>query len=443
MKIIREINRSDNGIDYILSLIFNDGLFYIQRKNLRNKIINKVYVCEIDGETVRINEYYGNIILDSIYENEKTYSDSFIINMKEIKDINWDVTKNEDIYTSTGIKFWFHKEQINSYRNGTGKTIISTHISPEGRCNLKCSYCSVTYRSDKSRIKLETIKDYVLKLKTRGLKSVIITGGGEPTLYPEINDLIRWIRFEQNLKVSLITNGTNFDKINKDIFKLLSWIRISINFFEDWENRIGNNFCKSYLSNDCDLGMSFIYTLEQEGKGDELLDIKSTFKKIQILCDKIGSKYIRIAPNCLLSQKELIYQHKKIESILEEVGDERFMHQHKTHNTPSSNVCHQAYFRPFLSEETWDDGVPGSVYPCDSVVLNDSSTFFSKIYQICKPSDILDFIDGKIKMKFNPILSCHECVFSNNVNNLNNWKENGIINKIYKNNEEINHVEFV
>ena len=56
-------------------------------------------------------------------------------------------SEQEHKYTSTGIKFWRHKEQMVSYVENTGKTIISTHISPEGACNLKCEYCSVSQRA--------------------------------------------------------------------------------------------------------------------------------------------------------------------------------------------------------------------------------------------------------------------------------------------------------
>ena len=90
-------------------------------------------------------------------------------------------TPEEHKYTSTGIKFWRHPEQMNNYKNGNPNTVISTHISPEGACNLTCAYCSVTYRDTHSRIEMDVIKDYVTKLKTRGLKAAILTGGGEPT----------------------------------------------------------------------------------------------------------------------------------------------------------------------------------------------------------------------------------------------------------------------
>ena len=110
----------------------------------------------------------------------------------------------EHKYTSTGIKWWRHSSQMFEYKNGGSNTVVSTHISPEGACNLKCPYCSVTYRDVHERIDLDVIKQYVKDLKTKGLKAVILTGGGEPTGYKYFNELVRFIHEEENLKVALI-----------------------------------------------------------------------------------------------------------------------------------------------------------------------------------------------------------------------------------------------
>ena len=107
--------------------------------------------------------------------------------------IKFERSDEEHKYTSTGIKFWRHQDELIAYKKGEGNTIISTHISPEGSCNLSCSYCSVSKRAKNERIELSVIKDYVEKLKKRGLKAVILTGGGEPTLYPYFNELVNEI----------------------------------------------------------------------------------------------------------------------------------------------------------------------------------------------------------------------------------------------------------
>lgn len=330
-------------------------------------------------------------------------------------------SNEEHKFTSTGIKFWKHAEAMNSYKEGTGKSIICTHISPEGSCNLSCSYCSVSKRQRHNRIKLDVIKDYVLKLKSRGLKAVILTGGGEPTIYPEFNELVQWLKYDQGLSVALITNGTLTQNVKAETWKAFSWVRVSLNFFDGYKDKI------KFPKIDGVLGASMVYV------GQSLEELKELSQFI----DQDTVKYVRILPNCLLSQEDLIKEHQKIEVLLEELGDKRFFQQFKLHGQPCSAVCHQAYFRPYLSEV---DG--GTVFPCDSLVLNDEQKHFNELYSICKAENILDFLDNKIKMNFNATKSCSGCVFTDNIKLLDDWKVNGVEKfDLYK--EELMHEEFV
>jgi len=106
-------------------------------------------------------------------------------------------SEQEHKYTSTGIKFWRQREAMEAFKAGEPNSVVSTHIAPEGACNLSCPYCSVTHRETHNRIAIETIKDYVEQLMALGLKSVILTGGGEPTIYPWFNRLVRWLKFDK------------------------------------------------------------------------------------------------------------------------------------------------------------------------------------------------------------------------------------------------------
>ena len=85
-------------------------------------------------------------------------------------------------------------------------------------------------------------------------------------------------------------------------------------------------------------------------------------------------------------------------------------------------MCHQSYFRPYLSEEVdKKTGLPGTVYPCDSVVLNGGNQFYAQEYQLCHASEILDYLDRKIKQNFDPREQCKGCVHTNNIDMLENW----------------------
>lgn len=335
--------------------------------------------------------------------------------------INREKTLEEHRYTSTGIKFWRHRESLTSYKEGGANTVISTHISPEGSCNLSCPYCSVSKRLRNSRIELSVIQDYVIKLKKHGLRAVILTGGGEPTLYPQFNELVRWLKEKQNLSVALITNGTKTDLVDNSVWDMFSWVRISLNFFEHYQEKI--KFPK--LQNGV-LGASMVYT-EQT-----LAEIKSLSKFVPQ-----HVTYVRVLPNCLLSQELLLKQHEKLELLLHELNDSRFFHQFKIHSAPCSEICHQSYFRPYLSEV---DG--GTVFPCDSLVLNDEQKHFGSSYAICKAEDIEKFLNREIQLKFDARKVCTGCVFTDNIYLLDQWVKYGK-NEFDSYMEEMTHEEFV
>ena len=59
------------------------------------------------------------------------------------------------------------------------------------------------------------------------LRSVILSGGGQPNLWPHFEELVSWISKETDLKIGLITNG--FPKnVSEEIYKSFEWIRVSI-----------------------------------------------------------------------------------------------------------------------------------------------------------------------------------------------------------------------
>ena len=444
-EVIREINiPGDAGV---VSLVETDGHYTIHRYAARGKINNRISNYELldnnnISELIPLDLEYGNKILDRIEDGEN-YSNVFIFykNKTTAEFVIPEKSEEEHKYTSTGIKFWRHAEQMINYRSGGPQTVISTHISPEGTCNLKCPYCSVTYRDTHSRLDMETIQDYVLKLKSRGLKAVILTGGGEPTAYKQFNELVRWLK-EQDLSVALITNGTLTRRVDDDVWKMFSWIRVSINIFNGWQNVISLPKDKIDYENTI-VGCSMVYTVEHEESDEVMTDRLELLQKASLVADRCGAQYIRLLPNCLLSQYDLIRQHHSLDNTLKELDDPRFFHQYKIHGAPKSAKCHQAHFRPYLSEEIHKEtGKPGTVYPCDSVVLNDGYQHFAEEYQLCHASDILGFIDNEIEQKFNARDRCTGCVFTENVNMLDDWV-NGKVNRIGEFDKPLMHEEFV
>lgn len=273
---------------------------------------------------------------------------------------------------------------------------------------------------------MPVIRQYVRDLKTRGLKAVILTGGGEPTLYPQINELLEFL-YDENLKVALITNGTQLSNIQFALLHQLTWMRISINIFPEWQNKI---WMPSILSDNMTVGLSYVYAPYAQ-PGQDLLPL---FQQIQLVADRTGAKYVRILPNCLLSGQKLLIANFVISKIIYRLDDPRFFHQRKVPKTPDADVCHQSFFRPYLSET-------GLVFPCDSVVLNSDRKRFMEQFVLCKSDRILDYLDGKIKSKFIPRVNCTGCVFTNTVNMLERFKCYN--EECYREAKDVEHVDFV
>ncbi|MEO1009098.1 MAG: radical SAM protein [Planctomycetota bacterium] len=325
-------------------------------------------------------------------------------------------SEQEHRFTSTGVKFWKHRAAMEGYRDGTGHSVISTHIAPEGRCNLSCDYCSVTHRTFHSTIPLETIQDYVTKLKSRGLKAVILTGGGEPTVYKHFNELGEWL-LDEGLDLALITNGTQFKRVSDRILDGLSWLRISMNRFEHWERRI--TVPMDRVGAGTVVGMSLCHS--GDNSDDEFLE------KVGRIADENGVSYVRVLPDCMLPQAELVREHRRLQSLFDAMpAGGKFFHQVKIHSAPTQCTCHQSFFRPYLSEEVDpESGEPGLVFPCDSVVLNDQAMKFKSIFAVCRPHEILDYLDGRIEQKFDATVHCTGCVFARTVNMLDDYVRKG------------------
>ncbi|MFH1721842.1 MAG: radical SAM protein [Candidatus Altiarchaeota archaeon] len=94
---------------------------------------------------------------------------------------------------------------------GLGPLIRSVDFAPTYKCNLKCEHCFASDLEDESRPKM-TLNDYGRVAKeARKLGAIHFAfQGGEPTILPELEDLIKAISPSRSL-VSITTNATTLD----------------------------------------------------------------------------------------------------------------------------------------------------------------------------------------------------------------------------------------
>lgn len=89
------------------------------------------------------------------------------------------------------------------------------------RCNLRCSHCWISPRFSEetdSGLPIAPLKKAIGEAGPLGLSSVKLTGG-EPLLYRDLEELLRFLRAE-GLGVSIETNGTLIEERTAELFKM-------------------------------------------------------------------------------------------------------------------------------------------------------------------------------------------------------------------------------
>ncbi len=107
-------------------------------------------------------------------------------------------------------------------------------------CNLDCVWCcQANWRFAKKTglMPFDVLKQLPYFMSGWGIKSVRISGEGEPTLNPGMNIFLHNC-FNINLDVGLITNGTKLHEIDLSLFKYLSYVGVSLDSGnrDNWSN---------------------------------------------------------------------------------------------------------------------------------------------------------------------------------------------------------------
>ena len=107
---------------------------------------------------------------------------------------------------------------------------ISINLDPTSACNYACDHCvDKDILNTGKQYNFGNLKESLSLMHERGLKSAIIIGGGEPTLYGDFEELVYFLK-ERDMQVAVVTNGTGMNKIEKvaHLFEKDDWIRLSL-----------------------------------------------------------------------------------------------------------------------------------------------------------------------------------------------------------------------
>lgn len=107
---------------------------------------------------------------------------------------------------------------------------VSINLDLTTACNFRCDHCiDWDVLNLKVRHREEELKNSIRELHRRSLKSVIVIGGGEPTLYPRFSDFIAFLK-QLDLQVAVVSNGSRGDRLAEAARHMSrgDWIRLSL-----------------------------------------------------------------------------------------------------------------------------------------------------------------------------------------------------------------------
>lgn len=81
-----------------------------------------------------------------------------------------------------------------AYEARNSNRLLAIRLETNTSCNLHCRYCYAQSGEDSIKIAdFSALKRIISEAKELGIRSVVVIGGGEPTLYPDFRELIAYI----------------------------------------------------------------------------------------------------------------------------------------------------------------------------------------------------------------------------------------------------------
>jgi sulfatase maturation enzyme AslB (radical SAM superfamily) len=215
---------------------------------------------------------------------------------------------------------------------------ISINLDLTTACNYACDHC-IDWDILNSKVRYEdlALRASLQAMQARGLKSVILIGGGEPTLYPGFPQMVEFLK-GMGLQVAVVSNGSRNDRIFQaaPFFAKGDWVRLSLDAgSNDVWRRMHNPSSKTLtldeicswgpkikaLNASFDLGFSFVITWKGGSRGD--VKVVENIHEIEMAAEraaKSGFDYISFKPFLERQQDGAeVLDPKKIEVELQQV----------------------------------------------------------------------------------------------------------------------------
>jgi len=285
--------------------------------------------------------------------------------------------------------------ELNKSIRDEGRIIpVHMQLSPTNRCNLNCSWCSCSERDKRIELPYERIKKLFDIGEELGTKATTITGGGEPTLHPQISEMIRYAD-ERDIKGGLVSNGLLLDRVDTDALRRLTWTRISFGDYRKFDGRFKEQMMDA-VERAPKVDWAFSYVLaNKEPNWDNLRDIvlfanRNDFTHVRFVSDLYNPDVV-----------DMDYVRNKLRA--NGIDDHLVIYQGRKDWTSGTPNCLISLLKPIIDAH-------GGVYPCCGVQYAEAnpSRDFSKTMRM---GDIEDLPRIYREQRFFDGSNCIKCYY--------------------------------
>ena len=161
------------------------------------------------------------------------------------------VSLNSDYLNSHKILFHIGKHWQEILEGKMDFKPIAVEVHPTAKCNHAWVHCSYKERNaSRDELSQEIMERLVHSLMELKVEAVYFSGGGEPTLYPNLAHYVKMLS-QAGIAVALLTNGTYFEQSGLiDIADCFNYIAFSVPgaSSEVFESITGRNLLENVLS---------------------------------------------------------------------------------------------------------------------------------------------------------------------------------------------------
>jgi hypothetical protein len=272
-------------------------------------------------------------------------------------------------YTSNTAKLFKHLPKLQDLQNGNVSPIM-VHVITTHRCQLNCLHCCFKNRENRQAdMLLEVWKTSMDQLSNIGVKALEFTGGGDPMLWPYLNEAADYT-YALGMKMGMITNGLGIANLTD--WNKFDWVRVSLNTL-DYKDDLDVSLVKDSTA---ELSFCYIWNELSDKKIGKIIEFANRHK---IAC--------RLAPDCIKPLKEIEAQISYIRLKLSTYPDNEYvlLSDFNIDLFRENNDCRIHMIKPCLYLDGW-------LYACPSAELAlENNKQISHKTRVCKYDDIERF----------------------------------------------------